>query len=51
MKAQVGTLAEQTRAASAQYNAIICVAGGFGLSNIRDTSIMESYEEQDRINF
>ena len=41
----------ETRQASANYDAIICVAGGFGCSNIKDDNIMESYEEQDRINF
>lgn len=34
-----------------EYDSIICVAGGFGLSNIKDSNILEAYEEQDRINF
>ena len=36
---------------SGQYDSIICVAGGFGLSNIKDNSILEAYEHQDKINF
>ena len=40
-----------TRKAQAEYDAIICVAGGFGLSHIKDNDILDKYEEQDRINF
>ena len=41
----------ETRKASSEYDAIITVAGGFGVSSIKDEDIMEKYEEQDRINF
>ena len=51
MKSQVSTLVSEVQRASVEYNAIICVAGGFGCSNIADNDIMEAYEEQDRINF
>ena len=51
MKHQVESLLTQTRKANAEYDAIICVAGGFGCSSIKDDNIMQAYEEQDRINF
>ena len=51
MKAQVASLLSQSQKATPEYDAIICVAGGFGLSSIKDRDIMERYEEQDRINF
>lgn len=51
MKTQVEQLLRETTKASASYDAIICVAGGFGCSNIKDDNIFEAYEEQDRINF
>lgn len=51
MKNQVASLLQKTRTASANYDAIICVAGGFSISSIRDADIFEKYEVQDRINF
>lgn len=51
MKLQVGGLMKSTMAEANQYDAILCVAGGFGCSNIQDDNIFEAYEEQDRINF
>ena len=51
MKTQVTGLFAKTHEASKQYDAIICVAGGFGCSSIKDANIFEEYEHQDRINF
>ena len=51
MKRQVEEILSASQKASPEYDAIICVAGGFGISNIKDSDIMEKYEEQDRINF
>ena len=36
---------------SNKYDSIICVAGGFECSNIKDTTIFESYERMDKVNF
>lgn len=51
MKLQVGGLMRSTMAEANQFDAILCVAGGFGCSSIQDDNIFEAYEEQDRINF
>ena len=51
MKLQVDHLLDETRKASSEYDAIVCVAGGFDLSNVKDMDIFKKYEEQDRINF
>lgn len=48
---QIESIKYGTQAFAKEYNSIICVAGGFGLSNIKDSNILESYDEQDRINF
>ena len=44
MKHQVGELFEKTRKAYKEYDAIICVAGGFGCSNVKDEDIFAAYE-------
>ena len=42
---------EKTQAFSKEYDSIICVAGGFGLSSIKDNDVLQKYLAQDRINF
>lgn len=37
--------------ASRGYDSIICVAGGFNLSSVKDKDIFDKYEEMDRKNF
>lgn len=37
--------------ASHLYDSIICVAGGFNLSSVKDKDIFEKYEEIDKMNF
>ena len=34
-----------------EYDSIICVAGGFSLSNIKDHDIIEKYLAIDKLNF
>ena len=42
---------EQTAGYSKEFDSIICVAGGFGLSNVLDDDILEKYPEMDKMNF
>ena len=51
LKDQLVSIKADCQAFSKEYDSIICVAGGFGISNIKDANILEAYEEQDRINF
>ena len=34
-----------------RYDAMICVAGGFTMSSVKDKDIFEKYEKMDRMNF
>jgi hypothetical protein len=51
MKAQAGNLLTSSIQASKGYDSIICVAGGFNLSSVKDLDIFEKYDEMDRKNF
>ena len=41
---------EKTRKFSANYDVIICTAGGFELGNLKDMDIMEKYEKMQAMN-
>ena len=45
MKQQVSRLMEETRKQAGEFDAIISVAGGFGVSSVKDLDIMDKYEE------
>lgn len=51
MKDQAFDICRQVLAFSKSYDSIICVAGGFELSSIKDKHIFDIYERQDRVNF
>ena len=34
-----------------RYDAMICVAGGFTMSSVKDKDIFEKYEKMDMMNF
>uniref|UniRef100_A0A7S3FUQ0 Dihydropteridine reductase n=1 Tax=Strombidium rassoulzadegani TaxID=1082188 RepID=A0A7S3FUQ0_9SPIT len=41
----------QTESFSKTFDSIVCVAGGFTVSNIKDEDCIEKYLEMDRVNF
>lgn len=51
MKEQAAHLLAQSKDFSQHYDSIICVAGGFDVGNIKDTTIFENFAHQDKINF
>jgi len=51
MKEQAAALLAESMKASTYYDSIICVAGGFNLSSVKDKDIFEKYEQMDRMNF
>ena len=42
---------KQTSAFAKEFDSIICVAGGFGISSVKDEDVFEKYLEMDRMNF
>jgi hypothetical protein len=42
---------KQSKDFSEKFDSILCVAGGFDIGNIKDTTIFKNFAEQDRINF
>ena len=51
LRTQVGGILDQAAKYSSNYDSILCVAGGFSLSSIKDENIFETYEMEDKRNF
>ena len=51
MKDQASRLLKAAIDANKKYDSIICAAGGFNLSSVKDMDIFDKYEEMDKMNF
>ena len=51
LKSQVVKLADQTRALSKSYDAIIISSGSFEAGSVKDSDIFEVYDRVDKANF
>ena len=51
IQAQLPEIYQQAEKFSTEFDSILCVAGGFGVSSIKDNDVMERYAEMDKINF
>ena len=51
LKTQVSDIAYEVGKHSKSYDSILCVAGGFSCSSIKDENIFETYDMEDQRNF
>ena len=51
IQSQLPHLYEEAMSFSKEFDSIICVAGGFDVSHIKDEDILEKYAQMDKINF
>ena len=51
VQSQLPAIYEQTRSFAPSYDSIICVAGGFDVSNVKDDDVLEKYLHIDKVNF
>ena len=48
---QLPRIYEETQKFSKEFDSIICVAGGFAVSSVKDNDVIEKYLEMDKMNF
>ena len=51
MQDQLSSIHQQVAAFSKSFDSMVCMAGGFSLSSVKDKDILEQFEKTDQMNF